>query len=161
MMGNDKLLLRCTTAFLCSRHVPDIVFKPIRYWVQSLDPQRDCVMIGALAGVERFVLRLLVEHRIPVILVLAESLPKNIADVGIMVPDVVLSDAMGEGRLLVLSTNGEEEDACATAENARLRNLWMLDYAPQIVVGYVSRQGRLYRQLLGRRNIHLICNPID
>ncbi len=161
MMGNELLLRQVNQTFLCSHRVPDTAFAPIRNWVRSLSLQHDCVMIGALAGMERFVLRLLVEHRIPVVVVLAEALPKQIEDVSIMVPDVELSKAMGEGRLLVLSANSDEEDVCATAANAALRNQWMMDYARQIIVGYVSRQGRLFQQLKGRTGIHVLCAPQD
>ncbi len=161
MMGNDSLLARCTTSFLCSHSVPDIAFAPIRQWVQGLSPQHDCVMVGCLAGMERFVLRLLVANRIPVIMILAEALPQNIQDVSMMVPDITLSEAMGAGRLLVLSVNSDAEQVCANADNARQRNLWMMDFAKQVVVGYVCRQGRLFQQLQGRSNIKVLCPPID
>ncbi len=161
MMGNDSLLSRCTTCFLCSHRVSDATFPAIRRWVRSLSPERDCIMIGCLAGIERFVLRLLVEHRIPVVLILAETLPKEIEHVSVMVPDIVLSQAMGEGRLLVISVNDDEEATCATRENAALRNQWMMDYTQHTVIGYVSRNGRLYQQLLGRCGVTVLCPPED
>ncbi len=161
MMGNDSLLGRCTACFLCSHKVPDAAFPAIRRWVHSLSPERDCIMIGCLAGMERFVLRLLVERGISVVLILAEALPKEIEHVSVMVPDIVLSTAMGEGKLLVISANNEEEATCATKENAALRNQWMMDYTQHTVIGYVNRNGRLYQQLLGRCGVTVLCPPED
>ncbi len=160
-MGNDRLLGRCNMCFLCSHKVPDATFPAIRQWVQTLAPERDCVMIGCLAGIERFVLRLLVDRKIPIVLILAEALPKEIEHVSVMVPDIMLSQAMGEGKLLVISVNDDEEATCATLENAALRNQWMMDYTQHIVIGYVSRNGRLYNQLLGRCGVTVLCPPQD
>lgn len=154
MVGNPMLLNNRLRAFLCSGGLlPDGAFASVRRWVESLDKTSDCVLVGCLAGMERFVIRLLLEREIPFVMVFAEALPEDMDDLAVMLRGFPLKDALEAGRLLVLSVNEDGEDCVATSVNARRRNLWMLDRASQVIVGYLRPNGNLFRQLCGRRNV--------
>lgn len=154
MVGESSLLSRNLKAFLCSGgKFPDGVFASVRRWVKSLDKERDCVLVGSLLGLERFVIRLLLEQEIPLAIVFAEALPSDMNDLAMMLHDFPIKDALEAGRLLVLSVNDDAEDCTATGMNARMRNLWMLGRAQQTVVGYLRPGGKLFQQVRGRRNV--------
>lgn len=154
MVGNPALLDRQLKAFLCSGgQLPDGAFASVRRWVKSLDRSSDCVLVGNLLGMERFVTRLLLEQEVPLVIVFAEALPSDMEELAMMLRDVPVKDALEAGRLLLLSVNDDAEDCAATGFNARRRNLWMLDKAQQTVVGYLRSGGKLFRQVRGRRNV--------
>lgn len=157
MVGNPTLLDKRLTAFLCSGgQVPDGAFASVRRWVKSLDKHSGCVLVGCLAGMERFVIRLLLEHEIPVAIVLAEALPADMDELAMMLHDFPVKEALEADRLLVVSVNDDGEDCVATSVNARRRNLWMLDKASRVVVGYLRPNGKLFCQLCGRRNVVVV-----
>lgn len=161
LLGNECLLTRCKMAFFSSRQTPPVAQAAIRKWITSLSPHRDCIMIGCLSTIERRTIKYLLDQHIPTIIVLAEALPPEIEHVCYMIPEVSLAEAMGQGRLLLLSTNSNPEECCVTTENAKTRNLWMMNFAPAIIVGYATRYGQLYEQLKGRRSITVLCPPIN
>lgn len=154
MVGDSVLLNRRLTAFLCSGGLlPDGAFAAVRRWVASLDKERDCVLVGSLLGMERFVIRLLLEKEIPLAIVFAEALPTDMEQLAMMLQNFPVREALEAGRLLVLSVNEDAEDCAATSMNARRRNLWMLGMAQQTVVGYLRPGGKLFQQVQGRRNV--------
>lgn len=154
MVGDSLLLNRTLKAFLCSGgKFPDEVFASVRRWVRSLDRERDCVLVGNLLGLERFVIRLLLEQKVPLAIVFAEALPSDMNELAMMLHDFPIKEALEANRLLVLSVNDDAEDCAATGMNARMRNLWMLGRAQQTVVGFLRPGGKLFQQVRGRRNV--------
>lgn len=160
LLGNEELLERPLTAFLCSHRVPDDVFPAIRQWVNTLHPEHDCVLCGCMSGIERYALQRLLARHIPIILVLAEAMPADVGEVSRKMPDIVLSEAMGEGRLLLASINQVKDDDSPTGSNAEQRNRWMMSTAHHIIIAYALPYGRLHQQLIGRDNVtYLLPTP--
>lgn len=154
MVGDSSLLDRNLKAFLCSGgQLPDGAFAAVRRWVKSLDRASDCVLAGTLLGMERFVIRLLLEQEIPLAIVLAEALPSDMDELAMMLREFPVKDALEAGRLLVLSVNDDAGDSVANGLNAHRRNLWMLGRASQTVVAYLRPGGKLFHQVRGRRNV--------
>ncbi len=153
LLGNEELIRREKTAFLCSHQVPDNLFPAIRQWAKTLNSQKDCVVCGCLSGIERFVVKELVGRHIPIIIVLAEALPENVQDISRKLPGLALSEHMGQGRLLFASVNTDSADAQVSGSNAERRNRWMISVASRIVIGYALPFGRLQQQLIGKRNV--------
>ncbi len=150
--GNDELALRHTTAFLCSHALPHYmshadVAHLMKSWAEALSPDEDCVVVGTLSQWERRMIELCVERRIPLILVLSECQYDDITQFVQRYNDFSLSEHMGAGRLLIVSTNDDPEDAGQTHINARRRNLWMLMEADRLMIGFLLDGGRLDGQL--------------
>ncbi len=152
MTGNEELLNKSIHAFLCSHKVPDETFSAIRNWIDSLNPQTECVMCGCLAGIERFTLKYLVQKKVPLIIALAEALPDDIGEISKRLNDITLSDAMGNGRLLIMECAGSSSTE-TSAQSAEVRNKTMMRLCKDVVVGYAMPMGNLARQLLVRNNV--------
>ena len=126
------------TAFLTSRRTPDSCRPAIREWLDSLSPEGECVMIGGIQKIEGDVLLGLLRRRVPTVLVLAEPMPK-------MWPIGVV-EAIGEGRLLVLTTADFLLPWVDKYGMAADRNKFMVANAERVVVamcrpgGFISRQ---------------------
>lgn len=152
-LGNEELLALPATAFLCSRRIDDEAWTAIRHWVHRIDDRGGCVRCGCLSPAERFAARLLMERGVPLVLVLAEALPVDAAEVSRRLPDLRLSEAMGAGRLLVVSVNPDAESVAPTGANAEARNRWMMDTAERIVVAYARPYGKLDCQTVGHPRV--------
>lgn len=152
-LGNDDLLLKNTVSFLCSHKVPDDTFNAIRKWIDGLNPQDDCVICGCLAGIEKYTLKYLIQKKIPVILALAENLPDDVSEISKRLNDIVLSESMGNGRLLIVSCISDKEVTNASAKSAELRNKMMMELGKHLVIGYASPNGNLARQLLIKKDV--------
>lgn len=151
--GDASMLLCPMTTFLCSHRVPDGVSAAIRSWVESLDAANTCVVCGNLTADERFTLRLLVERGIPVVLVLAQAIPARLEELKLEAAEL---SALYAGQLVVISPI---EDAAVTDVSSRTsasRNRLMIAVAEQIVVGYMTENGNLASQLLGRHNVTVL-----
>lgn len=147
------MLLCPLTTFLCSHRVPDGVPAAIHHWVMGLNAADNCVMCGNLSGQERYALRLLVERGIPVVLTLAQSIPDSLADLKLTDAELAAHQA---GRLLVISPIVDASVPEATGRTSAARNRLMIDLASHIVVGFMSENGNLASQLLGRTDLEVL-----
>ncbi len=157
--GNEQLLERTKTAFVCSHQPPDDIYPVLKQWMNTLQPERDCIVCGTLSGIERLVIRQCVERSIPLIIVLAERMPERIEEVVQKLPHTTLSTMMGEGRLLIMSTNHNNNETEATQDNAEKRNRWMFNSCQNIIAGYIQSGGRLELQLIGIKKVKYILEP--
>lgn len=147
--GNEALMQRTKTAFICSRKTPDGLEYLVGKWLLGLTPEADCIMCGNQSPMERAVFTTLLQRKIPVILALAEAMPGSFgADI---------NEALGEGRLLVV-THCEPSVHSVTARSAFDRNILMLSMAQKIVVGYCTKGGNLERALAGFDNVEYLEN---
>lgn len=147
-MGNMKLLSRRKTAFFCSRRVPDGAYVTIREWTDTLSAGEDCILCSNHSPMERQVFTWLLRRHIPVILVLAETLPER------WPPE--MAEAFAEQRLLVV-THCDATVHRVSRQSAFDRNELMLSMADEIVVGYASEGGNIESQVAGRSNVrHLM-----
>lgn len=145
--GNEALLERRKTAFLCSRDVPAGAEKAVDEWLGTLSADRDCIMCGNSSGMERHVFSWLLRQGTPAILVLAQAMP-NVWKAG-------LQDAMQGGRLLAI-THCDPSVHYASARSANDRNLLMISMAAEVVVGCCTAGGNLSRQLAGARSVRTL-----
>ena len=147
--GNEALMQRTKTAFICSRKTPDGLEYLVGKWLLGLKPEADCVMCGNQSPMERAVFTTLLQRKIPVILALAEAMPSRF--------DADIENALLEERLLVI-THCEPSVHNVTARSAFDRNILMLSLAQKIVVGYCSKGGNLERALAGFDNVEDLEN---
>ena len=147
--GNEGLLQRTKTAFICSRNTPEKLEYLVGKWILGLKPETDCIMCGNQSAMEKAVFTTLLQRKIPVILALAEAMPGRFeADV---------EAALSEERLLVV-THCDASVHFVTARSAFDRNILMLSMAQKIVVGYCSKGGNLERALAGFDNVEYLEN---
>ena len=61
------------TAFLCSRRCPDEAVAAVENWLNTLDPEKDCIVCGGHSGIEKRVVVQLMERGIPLVWMVAEA----------------------------------------------------------------------------------------
>lgn len=150
--GNHELLARRKTAFLCSRQVPAEYHGRIIQWANELDHSH-CVVCGCSTNIERQVAAILLERGISLIwLALDLNEVKNEID---HLRSYVISD-----RILILALFGEGE-TLPKRQQQYMRNLAVLEYSDQIVVGYRTPDGTLDHQIAGRENIQEIISQSE
>ncbi len=152
-LGDASMLLCPMTSFLCSHRVPEGVADAIRQWVNGLDSANTCVVCGNLTGEERLVRRLLVERGIPVVLALANSIPDDISTLRLSSQEIT---AMQSGHMVIVSPVTDADVKDPSGKTSAARNLLMIAIATHIVVGFMTENGNLARQLLGVRNVNVL-----
>ena len=132
-LGNRDLLNRKLTAFLASRTVQTAQVMACYDWATSLSAETDCVVSGFQSPIERDVLHFLLKKRIPIVVVLARSIYKNIPE--------ELSEAYENGHVLFISVS----NATRINQNAaKARNQYVAGLASSIVFGMLSKDSSLY-----------------
>ena len=132
-LGNRDLLNRKLTAFLASRTVQTAQVMACYDWATSLSAETDCVVSGFQSPIERDVLHFLLKKRIPIVVVLARSIYKNIPE--------ELSEAYENGHVLFISVS----NATRIDQNAaKARNQYVAGLASSIVFGMLSKDSSLY-----------------
>ena len=132
-LGNKDLLQRRLTAFFASRTVQTARVMACYDWATSLSADRDCVVSGFQSPIEHDVLHFLLKKRIPIIVVLARAIYKNIPE--------ELAEAYNEGLLLFISISQVTRINKATA---RARNNYVAKLASEIVFGMLTEESSLY-----------------
>lgn len=139
-IGDKSLLDReHKVAFLCSRNMSLAGRPAIKKWLESLNPETDCVMCGNLQRLESDVLEALVGRNIPTILVLDHPFPP-------MWP-IKLVEAIGDQKLLVVTTSDFLLPWVDKYGMADARNRFMISQAETVVIGFCRPGGQLDRQL--------------
>ena len=152
-LGDASMLLCPMTSFLCSHRVPEGVTEAIHQWVNGLDSANTCVVCGNLTGEERLVRRLLVERGIPVVLALANAIPDDISALRLSSQEMT---AMKSGHMVIVSPVTDADVKDPSGKTSAARNLLMIAIAAHIVVGFMTENGNLARQLLGVRNVNVL-----
>ncbi len=153
-IGNIDLLVKDgKTAFLCSRKMPDYCLASINLWIDSLSSESDCVMCGNLQKTEGKVLSGLIKRHIPTILVLDKPFPE-------MWPTAMV-EAIGDGRLLALTTTDFLLPWIDKYGMAEARNRYMIANAAKVVTGFCRPGGQLQKQLAGASAEVTYLNPYD
>ncbi len=152
-LGDASMLLCPMTSFLCSHRVPEGVTEAIHQWVNGLDSANTCVVCGNLTGEERLVRRLLVERGIPVVLALANAIPDDISTLRLSSQEIT---AMQSGHMVIVSPVTDADVKDPSGKTSAARNLLMIAIAAHIVVGFMTENGNLARQLLGVRNVNVL-----
>lgn len=132
-LGNKNLLKRKLTAFFASRTVQTERVLSCYDWATNLNADTDCIVSGFQSHIERDVLHFLLKKRIPIIVVLARAIYKNIPK--------ELREAYNEGNLLFISIN----DTTRTSQiAAKARNHYVAELANSIVFGMLTKESTLY-----------------
>ena len=131
-IGNMGLLEMRKTAFLCSSKTTS------RNVIDSFDwathvPKDTCIICGFQTKLEKDVLQLLLKQHIPVIIVLARKMYKNLP-AEIMV-------AIERNEALVISVSHLSRN---TKESAFARNKFVMEHADEIVFGALDASSSLY-----------------
>ena len=146
-IGNEQLLEREKTLFLCSKHTPYEIYPIIFDWVENLY-ETDCVMCFKTTEMEFEVMTSLLVHKVPTILVVM----KRFTDVY----NLQIEIALKEGRMLILVL--ERDEPRGAGQTPRLRNEFVVNMADKIVCGYVNSNGSIFSLLAGRKNIEYLLN---
>ena len=146
-IGNEQLLEREKTLFLCSKHTPYNIYPIIFDWVENLC-ETDCVMCFKTTEMEFEVMTSLLVHKVPTILVVM----KRFTDVY----NLQIEMALKEGRMLILVL--ERDEPRGAGQTPRLRNEFVVNMADKIVCGYVNSNGSIFSLLAGRKNVELLLN---
>lgn len=146
-IGNEQLLEREKTLFLCSKHTPYNIYPIIFDWVENLY-ETDCVMCFKTTEMEFEVMTSLLVHKVPTILVVM----KRFTDVY----NLQIEMALKEGRMLILVL--ERDEPRGAGQTPRLRNEFVVNMADKIVCGYVNSNGSIFSLLAGRKNIEYLLN---
>ena len=146
-IGNEQLLEREKTLFLCSKHTPYDIYPIIFDWVENLC-DTDCVMCFKTTEMEFEVMTSLLVHKVPTILVVM----KKFTDVY----NLQIEMALKEGRMLILVL--ERDEPHGAGQTPRLRNEFVVSMADKIVCGYVNPNGSIFSLLAGRKNVVYLLN---
>lgn len=130
--GKIELLDRKTIAFLSSRTIATDKVMACYDWATSLNAETDCVVSGFQSPIEQDVLHFLLKNRIPVIVVLARTMYKQIPE--------ELEEAYNDGRILFISISNNTRVNKATAS---IRNRYVVDLAQEVLFGMLAEKSSL------------------
>ena len=130
--GKLELLDRKLTAFLSSRTIATDKVMACYDWATSLNTGTDCVVSGFQSPIEQDVLHFLLKNRIPVIVVLARAMYKQIPE--------ELEEAYNDGRVLFISISSNTRVNKATAF---IRNRYVVDLAQEVLFGMLAEKSSL------------------
>ena len=123
-IGNQQLLERKRTLFLCSKRTPIELYGRVFQWVDSLS-QRDCIVCFNSTEMEEEVLKALVVNKVPTILVVMNRFRD--------VHNIQIERALKELRMLVLVLKRDEPKCKGVTP--RVRNEYVLSMVQHVVCG--------------------------
>ena len=141
-IGNEQLLDREKTLFLCSKHTPYNVYPIIFDWVENLCDTK-CVMCFKTTEMEYEVMTSLLVNKIPTILIVMNKFTD--------VNNIQIEMAIKEGRMLIIVLQRDEPRGAG--QTPRLRNEFVVNMADKIVCGYVNPNGTVVSLLAGKSNV--------
>jgi len=146
-LGNKQLLTMHKTAFLCSRQTPKAHYDAILKWIHQLSPDKDCILCGNHSYMEQEVFTLLLQLKVPIILVLAEAM-RTVWNNGI-------ERALKENRILII-THCNATVHQVSQQSADERNQIILSLADSIVIGYCTKGGNIEKQISRLTNVKIL-----
>lgn len=135
-LGNQELLKLRKTAFLASNIISSETVLKCYDWATEMRQRGQCVISGFSSKLEQDVLHFLLKGTQPIILVLARRMYRNIPE--------ELQEALGQNRLLIISTSSATRQSKATAMT---RNRYICETADQIMFVGVTEKSSLYALL--------------
>lgn len=137
-------MFREKTAFLCSRQIPGNKIEQVYNWANQLSPKENCIICGNHSPMEQAVFNILLDRKIPTILVLAEGMRNEWSE--------KITSALNSNRLLIITTCNENVHR-VSYQSAYDRNNLILSLAAQIVIGYYTPKGNIDKQIAGKVNV--------
>ena len=141
-IGNEDLLNREKSLFLCSKHAPYSLYDKVFGWLDSLS-SNDCVICFNSSELEDEVMRALLVNRVPTILVVMNRFTDKY--------NVQIEKALTEERMLILVLQRDEPQGAG--QTPRLRNRYVMQMAENIVCGYIDKNGSIFPLLAGVQKI--------
>ena len=141
-IGNETLLNREKSLFLCSKHAPYSIYEKVFGWVDSLTAD-DCVICFNSSELEDEVMRALLVNQVPTILVVMNRFTDKY--------NVQIEKAINEERMLILELQRDEPRGAG--QTPRLRNQFIMQMAQHIVCGYVNKNGSIFSILAGAKDV--------
>lgn len=148
-IGNQDLMQREKTLFLCSKMVPISKYDLIFGWVDSLGKD-DCVICFNSSELEEEVMKALLVNQVLTILVVMNGFTDKY--------NVQIMKALEEDRILIIVL--ERDEARGKGATPRLRNKYVIKMADQIVCGYINKNGSIFPLLAGLNNVRYLENEI-
>ena len=118
-LGNEDLLDRYLVAFFASREYSEEVAQRAVQWAEEICQTDKVVISGFHSPLEKEVLRILLEHKHPVVVALGRALYKRVP------PN--LQQAFDEGRLLFVSFRGYSRHSTKSSEIRNWKAAGMAD----------------------------------
>lgn len=146
-IGNEELLNREKTLFLCSKRTPYTLYGRIFQWVESLT-HNDCVMCFNSSELEDEVMKALVVNQIPTVLVVMNRFNYK--------SNIQIEKALKEQRMLILILQRDEPKG--KGQTPRLRNEYVMQLAEHLVCGYVNKNGNIFSILAGKQQVRYLEN---
>ncbi len=145
--GNQDLMSREKTLFLCSKMTPIGLYGYVFKWTDSLT-ERDCIVCFNSTDMELEVLKALLVAKVPTILFVMN----RFTDVN----NIQIERALQENRMLIIVLKRDETRGKGLTP--RLRNEYVLSLCRHVVCGYVNKNGSVFPLLAGRKDV---VNLID
>ena len=142
IQGNAALKDREKTLFLCSKRTPYECYGEVFRWVENLT-DKDCVICFNSTEMEEEVMKALLVHRIPTILVVMNRFHDD--------NNIQIQKALEENRMLIIVLRRDEP--VGKGATPRLRNQFVMEMAQHIVCGYINKNGSIYPILAGKTNV--------
>lgn len=149
-IGNEELMNKKSTLFICSKQTPYNLYPVIFNWVETLD-ENDCVMCFKSTELEQDVLTALLVRKIPTILFVMSKFTD--------LSNRQVEKAFLENRLLIVELKRDEPKGAGAT--SRLRNLFVMDMASLIVAGYVNPNGSVLGLLAGKDNVRRLFDNAE
>ena len=146
-IGNQELLEREKTLFLCSKHTPIELYGQVFQWVDGLS-ERDCVVCFSSTEMEEEVMKALVVNKVPTILVVMNRFRD--------IHNIQIKRALKEKRMLIFVLKRDEPKG--KGQTPRLRNEFVLGMVQHVVCGYVNKNGSVFPLLAGRKNVEYLMD---
>ena len=140
--GNQNLMNREKTLFLCSKMTPIGLYDYVFKWTDSLTG-KDCIACFNSTDMESEVLKALLVAKVPVILFVMN----RFTDVN----NIQIEQALKENRMLIVILRRDEPRG--KGSTPRLRNEYVLSLCQHVVCGYINRNGSVFPLLAGRKDI--------
>ena len=145
--GNQNLMSREKTLFLCSKMTPIGLYDYVFGWADNLT-ERDCIVCFNSTDMESEVLKALLVAKVPTILFVMN----RFTDVN----NIQIERALKENRMLIVILRRDEPRGKGTTP--RLRNEYVLSFCQHVVCGYINKNGSVFSLLAGRKDV---VNLID
>ena len=145
--GNQKLMNREKTLFLCSKLTPIGLYGYVFKWTDSLT-ERDCIVCFNSTDMESEVLKAQLVAKVPTILFVMN----RFTDVN----NIQIERALKENRIFIVVLKRDEPRG--NGATPRLRNEYVISLCQHIVCGYINKNGSVFPLLAGRKDV---VNLID
>jgi len=147
-IGNQELLKRRKTLFVCSKRAPIETYEKIFGWVESLT-ERDVVVCCDTTELEQEVMKSLLVNEVPTILVVMNRFRDE--------NNVQIQKALAEERLLIVVMQQTDKKQWSPRD----RNFYLINQvADHIVGGYIDKYGSLFPLLVGKKNLEALTHNL-